>query len=241
MSDGFMADPIRPGDANMQSAPMGKNINQNNTGIAKLIILMIIIIFVAPLIMGMFIFLKVWNTAGDDIIQQIKNGTITTDGYYELDNEQQMAAARIFSMSTLYDRGGPRAISQSDCRYLKNAVVGYYNKNSEPVSWYDNTYCEAGDVGISTFFLDAEEKNIGGIIARIDIEPIADNGLGCVSISFAHNFRYIATAGRSTGCSTNRVEIKPDGMHIQELEPAHGANSDNDTDTTPSDQNILRS
>ena len=191
--------------------------------------------------MGMFIFLKVWNTAGDDIIQQIKNGAITTDGYYELDDEQQMAAARIFSMSTLYDRGGPRTISQSDCRYLKNAVVGYYNKNSEPVSWYDNTYCEAGDVGISTFFLDAEEKNIGGIIARIDIEPIADNGLGCVSISFAHNFRYIATAGRSTGCSTNRVEIKPDGMHIQELEPAHGANSDDDTDTTPSDQNILRS
>ncbi len=245
MSDGFMADPIRPGDIK-DSTISDRSYTANrvsSTGGPKIVMLFFIIMFMMPFAMAIFFFITVWNEAGDDIFQQVKNGiSMMPSDYYELSDSEQMAASRIFGTGILYYRNGPKTIAQSDCRHLKNAVTGYNNANSQPTSWYDNTYCEAGNVEIDARYLDENEESGGGAIARIDIQSSAGGISGCVNISFAHNFRFIVSVETSSHCVAHQVEIKADDVDIPELRPLNDSNpEDNDADNPPIDKSVIKS
>lgn len=242
MSDGFMADPIRPGDMGSSNIKSGNyNANQKSSSAIKIVVVIILLMFVLPFIFAIMVFYKIWDEAGSDIISQIKESTMVPTGYYELSDDEQMAVSRIFGTGILYEKGGPKTIAQSDCRHLKNVITGYGNASGTSVGWYDNGYCEAGNVGISAYYLDEEEKNLGGVIARIDIQSAADNALSCINVTFAYNFRYVASANKSIRCNTNKVEIKPDGINVPELKPLNGSDSSDDETNPSGDQNILKS
>ncbi|MBP5656564.1 hypothetical protein J6X15_03205 [Candidatus Saccharibacteria bacterium] len=223
MSDGFMADPIRPGDMNSGQSPTTNgrfNDNRNNNSSGKLVILIFLLIFILPILFFGYIFIKIWNEAGDDIIAQIReeaqNGR-NYGSYYELSNNEQMAAARIFGTGMLYNNGGPKTIAQRDCKHLKNAVTSYFNQINAGAQWYDNTYCAAGTVNLSTYFTDETEQNIGGPYARIDIS--STDTQSCMNIAFTDNFRYIMAAQKLGKCTANTIEIRADDTDIPEVKP----------------------
>ncbi|MCR5572499.1 MAG: hypothetical protein K6F57_01855 [Candidatus Saccharibacteria bacterium] len=248
MSDGFMADPIRPGDIktehNITDRP---TIGGSNGSGGKIAVLIIFLIFVMPIVVFAFIFLRIWNDVGPDIVDQIKEearNNVDYNGYYEITDEQQMAAARIFGAGILYEKGGPKSIAQSDCRHLKNAVTSFYNYNALPAQWYDNTYCSAGTVNVATYFIDENEDNLGGRFARIDIGP-KDDKLGCFNIMFAENFRYIVTAKKLGHCNASKIEIKADGVNVPEITPQFESDGESDEEvegpSSEKSRNVLRS
>ena len=245
MSDGFMADPIRPGDIKDSTiSDRSYRVNRvSSTGGLKFVMFFFVIMFMMPFAMAIFFFITVWNEAGNDIFQQVKKGiSMTPSGYYELSDSEQMAASRIFGTGILYNRNGPKAIAQSDCRYLKNAVTGYNNANSQPTSWYDNTYCEAGNVEIDARYLDENEESGGGSIAHIDIQSSGGSISGCVNISFAHNFRFIVSVETSSHCVAHRVEIKADDVDIPELRPLNDSIPEgDDANNPPIDKSVIKS
>lgn len=243
MSDGFMADPIRPGDMSSPSIKPGNyNMNRNNSSGVKIILVFIIIMFILPFAFALIVFFKIWNDAGSDIISQIKESTTVPAGYYKLSNDEQMAASRIFGTGILYEKGGPKTIAQSDCRHLKNSVTGYGNANNISIGWYDSSYCEAGNVGISAYYLNEDENSPGGTLARIDIQSVAGNMPICINISFAHNFRYISSVGKNFRCSVNKYEIKADNINVPELLPLNGSGtSGDDIDNPPIDYSFSKS
>ncbi len=222
MSDGFMADPIRPGDIKVgQDLADRATTSGNVSSSGKIAILIIFLIFVLPTIIFAFVFLHIWNDVGPDIVDQIKQEAqnySNYDNYYEITDEQQMAAARIFSVGILYEKGGPKSIAQSDCRYLKNAVTSYFNYIPQPTQWYDNSYCSVGTINVATYFINENEDSLGGKFARIDIGP-KDDKLGCLNIMFAENFRYIVAAKKLGHCNASKVEIKADGINVPEIKP----------------------
>ena len=174
----------------------------------------------------MFVVLFAWYAYKDETFDDI-SGDIShvPIGYYELSDDQQMAAARIFSTGILYDKGGPKTIAQSDCRHLKNAVTAYFNFNDKSAQWYDNTYCKAANINLATYFLDEEEKELGGVYARIDIGP-EDDTLGCMNIAFAQNFRFIAVAKKLGHCNASKISIKADNIAVPEIEPSKKSEDD---------------
>ena len=230
MGDMYMADPIRPGDMNSSSILGGKSNstqnNNNNADAAKIIKIFIFLVFLIPFVLFIFAFIKAWNEIDDEMIGQIDGerfGMPSLD--YELSNDQQMAAARIFSTGLLYEKDGPKTIAQSDCRHLKNAVTAYFNKIAEPAQWYDDTYCDASTINLATYFLDEKEQNLGGIYARIDIGP-KDDTRGCMNVAFVQNFRYIAVAKKLGHCNASKVKIEADDINVPEVSPNQKSEND---------------
>ncbi len=232
MSNDFMADPIRPGDLKAEQTLTNRLKASNTNDGGKKAVLIIFLIFVVPFIIYAIVFLRIWSDIGPDIVSQIKEGANDTS-YYEITNEQQMAAARIFSTSILYEKGGPKTISQSDCRHLKNAVTSYFNYTLQPAQWYDNTYCSADTVNIAAYFINENEDGLGGRFARIDIGP-KDGELTCLNIMFAENFRYIIASKKLGHCVANKVKIEVDHVNVPEIEPQFKANDEPDEDAEES-------
>ena len=246
MSDGFMADPIRPGDMNSSNTPNNNYGARNGSSGGKIALLIVFLVFVLPLIFMFIFFVRIWDDVGDDIMSQIKEEVNSSDfgTGYELSDDQQMAVARIFSTGILYENGGPKTIAQSDCRHLKNAVMAYYNYTMTDAEWYDNTYCAAGTINLATYFVDETEEKLGGQYARIDISSEGETQY-CMNIAFSHNFRRLVAAKKLGHCNASKVEIKADDVIVPEIEPQNKAesNPEEDTDSTPGEgtRNVLRS
>ena len=243
MSDGWMADPIRPGENNNSTSVPTRDYSVNNqsSSAGKIILIIFFFIFVFPIIFIGIIFLVIWNEGGSDLFGEIKNEIEAENriiGGYEITDEQQASVSRIFSVDRLYDHGGPRKIKQSDCRHFKNAVTSYFNYKMEAAEWYDDTYCEIANVNIQSYFTDPEETSFeGGIVARIDIS--VDGGT-CLNVAFANNLRNIINVKKTGTCTSGAVSIEADNISVPEIEPQYtGSENDNeDNSNDRSEENI---
>ncbi len=218
MSDGWMVDPIRPGENNNSASVPTRDYSRNNqsSSAGKIVLAIILIVFVFPFVMAVITFITVWKEGGSELINEIRAENRAINGY-EITDEQQASVSRIFSVGRLYDNGGPKEIKQSDCRHFKNAVTSYFNYKLEKAEWYDDTYCEVGSINLQSYFTDFEETTFeGGAVARIDVS--VDGGT-CLNVAFANNLRNIINVKKTGTCTSGAVTIRADGVSVPEIKP----------------------
>ena len=222
MSNGFMAEPIRPGENNSANHMPNNNgyasgRSSNNSAVI-IVVVIIIIMFVAPFV-GMLFFVKFIK---DEFIDDFPFGySLEVGGEgYGLNQDEQRRIARIWS--TVNNDNSASTIVQGDCLALKNAVTGYANYNEKPVIWYDPvSYCEAGkSIGIEAGFMDSANEDLSSpLVLRLgNVEK--DIG-GCVEITISGGFQGISNVEEIKACGSRvyKIDDNLDGYNAPQITP----------------------
>ena len=183
MSNGFMAEPIRPGENNSANHIPNNNgytSRQSSSNLAVIIVVVIIIImFVAPFV-GMLFFVRFIK---DEFIDDFPFGySLEVGGEgYRLNQDEQRRIAHIWSLANI-DTSSP-TIVRGNCMALRQAATSYFSYNNRPLIWYDSNYCKAGSkVGIEADFANSDiEQDVSAFVLRL--QNVEEGVKSCIEIT----------------------------------------------------------
>ena len=237
MSEGFMAEPIRPDDNRNNTQPTAQPANKSNAGIIVLVI--VLIVFVVPLFFFFSIFSKIWDDIKDDVTDAIRNEGTNINLHlndYKLTAKEQEYAARIWGNIYTAKEVQDISLHRGDCRTLKNVATNFANQNRLAQRWYDSTYCDSATVNAGI-----EIVTEGDIIAadtfRISLRD-SEKPSECVLLDFTENFQYLTHVSTFKTCNTSTFSLKNDVYHEAEVKPLYDEDQkDDDTENTRDDIN----
>lgn len=227
MSEGFMADPIRPGNNINNTQPTMQSSNKSSAGIV--VLLVVLIIFVVPMIFIFSIFSKVWGDIKGDVSDAIKNEGANLNLHlndYKLSATEQEYATRIWGNVYTAKETANISLHRGDCRALKNMATNFANQNKLAQRWYDTTYCDSTKVNAGIEIVTSNNADAGGIFRLVlrDSEKPGD----CVLLDFEENFQYLAHVSTFKTCSTTTFSLKDDNYNEIEVKPQYDEDQENE-------------
>ena len=231
MSEGFMAEPIRPGENLNKTQPGMQSNKSNSAGIIAVVL--ILCIFVIPLFVFFSIFSKIWDDIKDDVSEAIKNEGTNINLHqndYALNAKEQKAVARIWG--NIYTAKDVKDISlrRGDCRVLKNIATSFTNQNKLAQRWYDSTYCDTTKVDADIEIVSQNSATPGDTF-RINLRDVEKKN-ECVILDFTENFQYLTHVSTFNTCSVSTFSLKADDYNEPEVKPQYTEDQkDEDTET----------
>lgn len=240
MSDGFMAEPIRPNEnSSNNTQSVMQSSSKSNTGIIVLVV--ILLIFAVPVLFFFKIFGTVWNDIRDDVSEAIRNesgNAFLHQNDYELTAAEQKSVSRLWSNIYTAKDNKNISIHRGDCRALKNIATNFANQNEKAPRWYDTTYCDTSNISTDIEIV-TEDKSIAGNTFRIKVRD-SEKPSACVLLDFIENFQYLTHVSTFATCSTSTLPMKADDYKEPEVEPLYDEDqkdadygSDDDIENVP--------
>ena len=235
MSNGFMAEPIRPGENNSANHIPNNNgytSRQSSSNLAVIIVVVIIIImFVAPFV-GMLFFVRFIK---DEFIDDFPFGySLEVGGEgYRLNQDEQRRIAHIWSLANI-DTSSP-TIVRGNCMALRQAATSYFSYNNRPLIWYDSNYCKAGSkVGIQADFANRDIEQDGSAFV-LRLQNVEEGVKSCIEITLGGSFQEILSIEEVDACNSRAFTIDNnlDGYEDPRLSPQYNNPESIEEDTPP--------
>ena len=201
MSNGLMADPIRPGENNTNNN--GYASRQSSSGpIVAIILVVVVMMYILPLIAGIAFIKLVRDELGDF---SFDSGAYGSEVDYQLGKDEQQRIARIWSIVS--SNATAPTIAQGDCQALKNAVTSYANFNMEPSVWYNSSYCKAGEkVGIEAGYTDDDGDEASSAFV-LRLQNVEETVQSCIEITIGGSFQEILNVAEASSCNSRVFTI----------------------------------
>ena len=235
MSNGFMAEPIRPGENNSVNHMPNNNgyasgRSSNNSAVI-IVVVIAIIMFVAPFV-GMLFFVRFIK---DEFIDDFPfDYSLEVGGQdYELNQDEQRRIAHIWSLANI-DTSSP-TIVRGNCMALRQAATSYFSYNNRPLIWYDSNYCKAGSkVGIEADFANSDiEQDVSAFVLRL--QNVEEGVKSCIEITLGGSCQEILSIEEVDACNSRAFTIDNnlDGYEDPRLSPQYNNPESIEEDTPP--------
>ena len=234
MSNGFMVDPIKPGNETTSGALNGggyRNKQSANNFAVIAVTMLAIILFFVPFV-GSFIFIKMVK---EDFFEELSSSypLNINEESYGLSGDEQRRIAHIWSLANI-DTSSP-TIVRGNCMALRQAATSYFSYNNRPLIWYDSNYCKAGSkVGIEADFANSDiEQDVSAFVLRL--QNVEEGVKSCIEITLGGSFQEILSIEEVDACNSRAFTIDNnlDGYEDPRLSPQYNNPESIEEDTPP--------
>ncbi len=234
MSNGFMVDPIKPGNKTTSSALNGgdyRNKQSANNFAVIVVVVLVVILFIVPFI-GSFIFIKMVK---EDFFEELSSNypLNINEESYGLSGDEQRRIAHIWSLANI-DTSSP-TIARGNCMALRQATISYFSRNNQPSFWYDSNECKVGSkVGIEADFANSDIEQ-GGSAFVLRLQNIEEGVKSCIEITLGGSFQEILSIEEVDACNSRAfvIDNNLDGYEDPRLSPQHNNPKSTEEDMPP--------